>query len=354
MVNAPVDAWRPDAPWPEQIDDRETLEEVLSRPGPAVVELMKRLEGDIALLGVGGKMGGSLALMARRAILAAGTDQRVFGVSRFTRAEVRDALEAQGVECITCDLLDRHAVAGLPRVANVLSLVGRKFGTGSNPGLTWATNCIAPDNICRHFGGSRIVAFSTGCVYPLIAAADVGSVEEDHPEPVGEYSQACLARERIHQYYSDHTPTCLFRLNYAIDLRYGVLHDIARHIRDDEPVDLSVGHFNVIWQGDADAYALLALEHCQSPAVALNATGPETVGVRYAATELAGAMGREVRFIGGPGGRAYLSNAARCFERFGYPRVTLRRMIRWVAHWVEMGGESYALPTKFQVTDGKF
>jgi nucleoside-diphosphate-sugar epimerase len=342
---------------PASIPDEAALDELLSRPSDDMVALMERLEGDIIVLGVAGKMGVSLASMAKRAIEAAGVDKRVIGVARFSDPDARAALDRQGVETIKADLLDREAVAALPAVRNVIYMVGRKFGTQGREDLTWATNVVAPDNAAQHFKESRIVVFSTGCVYPLVTAASGGCTEATPPNPVGEYAQSCLGRERVFGYWSrEHgTPVCLFRLNYAIDLRYGVLYDIAGRVLAGEPVNLSAGHFNVIWQGDANARALLALEHAASPPLPLNVTGPETVPVRYAAETFARLFETEVTFTGeDTGSRMYLSNAARSMALFGYPTVPLLTMIRHQADWLRSGGRSLGKPTHFEVVDGEF
>jgi len=341
---------------PGHIADESTLDDLLSSPSPALVEMMKRLEGDIVMLGIAGKIGFSLGAMAVRAIREAGVRKRVLGVSRFSDASGRARVEALGIEPIACDLLEPAAVAKLPRVANVIFLAGRKFGTQDSENLTWAINTVVPANVARHFGQSRIVAFSTGCVYPIVPVSSGGCTEEDVLTPIGEYSQSCLGRERVFAYYSAarKTPTCLYRLNYAIDLRYGVLHDIARRIWQGEPVDLTMGHFNVIWQGDANDIALRALEICETPATALNVTGPETVSVAYAAAVMGRFMGKPVTFSGEDSQSALLSNAAKAFRLFGYPRVPLHAMLEWTAQWVKAGGSSLNKPTHFEVKTGKY
>jgi nucleoside-diphosphate-sugar epimerase len=236
-------------------------------------------------------------------------------------------------------------------------MVGRKFGTQGREDLTWATNVVVPDNVAQHFKHSRIVAFSTGCVYPLVSAASGGCSEATPPNPVGEYAQSCLGRERVFSYWSrvHGTPVCLFRLNYAVDLRYGVLYDIGRRVLESKPVDLTASHFNVIWQADANHRALYALEHCTSPPMPLNVTGPETVSVRYAAETFARLLDTEVELTGDEtGSRVYLSNAARANALFGYPSVPLLTMIRWQADWLRSGGRSLGKPTHFEVVDGEF
>ena len=342
---------------PETIADEETLDELLSRPSPALIEMMQRLEGDIIVLGVAGKMGVTLAMMAARAAKTIRARTRVIGVARFSNGNTRSYLEQNGVETIRCDLLDRDAVAALPRVDNVIYMAGRKFGTQGDEDLTWAMNVIAPDNVAVHFRANRIVAFSTGNVYPQVTIAS-GGCTEDHPlGPVGEYAQSCLGRERVFGYHSrvHGTPVCLLRLNYATDLRYGVLFDIGKRVYAGQPVDLTASHFNVIWQGDANNQALLCLEQATSPATAINVTGPETVSVRYAAETFAHLFERDVHFTGvETAGQVYLNNAAKATALFGYPTVPLMQMIRWQADWIKSGGRSLDKPTHFEVTNGKY
>lgn len=338
------------------IENEEQLEDHLSAPSDADVALMRRLSGDVMVLGAGGKMGVSLARRAKRAAEAAGVGRRVIAVSRFSELRTRAALEAAGIETVSCDLLDREAVARLPECENVLFLAGRKFGSAERQDLTWAANTVAPANVAYHFGRSRLVVFSTGNIYPFVAAASGGSVEADTPAPRGEYAQSCLGRERVFEYFAREagTPCLIFRLNYAVDLRYGVPVDIARRVYEGRPVDLTVAYFNAIWQGDANSYALRCLELCARPPRVLNVTGPEIVSVRAAAEFFARRFGREVVFTGVESDAALLSNAAVCHQLLGLPSVSLRELLEWVAHWVEIGGVSLSKPTKFEVTDGRF
>lgn len=334
----------------------EQLEERLATPSAADVEAVRRLDGDFIILGAGGKMGPSLARRIKRAVDAARGKRRVIAVSRFSSATVVDELRREGIQTIACDLLNRSEVASLPRCPNVLFLSGRKFGSSDRPDLTWVMNAVVPSNVASHFQGARIVAFSTGNVYPLVRPESGGSVETDAPAPVGEYAQSCLGRERVFEYFAhEHaTPCVLFRLNYAVDLRYGVLVDIARKVFDGQPVDLAVPAFNAIWQGDANSYALRCLELCSSPARPLNVTGPEIIPVRQAAESFGRVLGREVKFKGEEGDRALLSNASLCHRLLGIPEITLDVLMQWVAHWVEQGGVSLGKPTKFEVADGRF
>lgn len=332
------------------------LEEHLARPSGRDLDAIRRLEGDIIILGAGGKMGPSLARRIRRAIVAAGTPSRVIAVSRFSSPRIVEGLNAEGIETIACDLLDPNQVARLPLCPNVLFLSGRKFGSTDRPDLTWAANTVVPCRVAYHFRASRIVAFSTGNVYPLARLDSGGSLEPDAPDPVGEYAQSCLGRERIFDYYSREygTPCLLYRLNYAVDLRYGVLVDIASKVHASEPVDVTVPAFNVIWQGDANSYALRCFEHCASPASVMNITGPEIVSVRWAAEYFAREFRREPILRGQESDRALLSNASRCHSLLGYPEVSLDLMMQWVAHWIARGGETLNKPTRFEVADGRF
>lgn len=332
------------------------VDELMARPSPELIAMMGRLEGDIAILGIAGKMGLSLGALAVNASRAAGIPRKVYGVSRFSDPATITSAERAGIIPLKCDLMDRAAVSALPEVPHLLFMAGRKFGTAGEESLTWAMNTVVPAQVCEHFSKSRIVAFSTGCVYPLIPLAQIGCVEEDCPIPVGEYAQSCLGRERTFEYFSrtHGTPVCLLRLNYALDVRYGVIHDLAKMIWDGRPVNRTVGYFNGIWQGDANGQALQALELCSSPPSILNLTGPETVSVTDIADMLGRLLGRTVTYEGEPGASAYLNNAARAHELFGYPRVPLAQVVRWTAEWIKLGGRSLGKPTHFEVSDGKY
>lgn len=332
------------------------LEDALAAPTAADVALLRRLSGDVVIIGAGGKMGPSLARRIKRATLAAGVARRVLAVARFTLPGVREELEAAGVETWACDLLRREDVAQLPVCENVLYLAGRKFGSSDASALTWASNTVVPAYVAEHFRAARIVVFSTGNVYSFSSATAGGAVETDAPAPRGEYAQSCLGRERVFEYFSTTygTRCLLFRLNYAVDLRYGVLVDIARQVHDGQPVDVTVPAFNVIWQGDANSYALRALELCSAPPTVLNVTGPELISVRQTAQFFARRFGRPVTFTGTETDTALLSNAARCHRLLGYPVVTLGELLELVAHWIECGGVLLDKPTKFEVADGRF
>ena len=340
----------------ERIDNETKLEDVLSEPSDADVECVGRLGGDVLILGAAGKMGPSLARRVHRAAERAGSSTRVLAVSRFSSPAVRDGLEADGIRTHACDLLDPRQIAALPRTPNVLFLAGRKFGTLDRTDVTWATNTIVPARVAEHFAESRMVVFSTGNVYPLVPADGPAPTELDTPQPVGEYAQSCLGRERVVEYVSREQGlrALMFRLNYAVDLRYGTLVDIARKVFTGEPIDLSVGYFNAIWQGDANSYALRSLELCASPPAVLNVTGAERIATRESAEWFGSFFGRTPRFVGEEGPVALLSDSTLCRTRLGEPTVPLRRLREWVAKWVAAGGSTLNKPTHFEVTDGRF
>jgi nucleoside-diphosphate-sugar epimerase len=333
------------------------LDEALSRPTPGVVDVLGRLEGDILVLGAGGKMGLSMAAMAARATRAAAARpaRRVIAVSRF-HAGV-EAFHAAGVETISLDLLDDGALESLPDAANVLYLAGMKFGSSGAQPLTWAMNAYLPGLVARRFAGSRIVALSTGNVYAFSPVSGRGAREGDPLEPVGEYAITCLGRERILSYHSerDGTPVALIRLNYANALRYGVLVDIAQRVLAGEPVDVTMGAVNVIWQGDANAAILRSLSLCSSPPAILNAAGPEVLPVRWLAERFAEHFGLAApQIVGTEAETALLSDATQMVERFGPPSVPIEQLIDWTASWLRSGGALLGKPTGFQVRDGRF
>jgi nucleoside-diphosphate-sugar epimerase len=338
------------------IENEEQLEEALSRPTPSDVAALRALDGDIMLLGVGGKMGPSLARLARRASDQAGVSRRIIGVSRFSEPGLRESLQASNVETIPCDLLDRAGLAALPNVSNVLFMTGRKFGSTGQAWLTWAMNVLVPALVAERFRDSRIVAFSSGNVYPLTPIQQGGPTEDHPPGPVGEYAISALGRERMFEHFSHQhgTAAVILRLNYAIDLRYGVLRDVADKVYHSAPVDLAMGAANVIWQRDANSVALRAFTHTQSPPLILNLTGPETISIRAVAQRFGQLFNLEPILTGTESPTALLNNAARCHALFGYPSVSLDQMIQWIAHWVTLGGRSLNKPTHFEQRDGKF
>jgi hypothetical protein len=341
---------------PEQIETESQLEDTLAEPTAADLECVARLGGDVLILGAGGKMGPSLARRVHRALVRSGTRGRVVAASRFSSPALRAALDADGIETIACDLLDARSIAALPRCPSVLFLAGRKFGTLDRTDITWITNTVVPARVAQHFAGSRLVVFSTGNVYPMVAVDGPGSAEDDLPAPVGEYAQSCLGRERVVEFVSreQQMRALIFRLNYAVDLRYGTLVDVARRVLAGEPIDLTVGFFNAIWQGDANSYALRSLELCSSPPSVLNVTGPERISVRETAEWFGTVFGVRPSFVNSEGPVALLSDSSRCRARLGEPAVPLSLLRQWVARWVQAGGASLNKPTRFEVTDGRF
>jgi nucleoside-diphosphate-sugar epimerase len=329
------------------------LEEFLSRPTPADREAMARLEGRLLVLGAAGKMGPSLI---RRAHRAAGPRPQITAVARFTDAAVAKALEQDGVEIIRADLTDREQVAGLPDAAHVIFMAGRKFGSTGNEPLTWAVNAWAPALVADRFAQSTIVAFSTGNVYPLVPVASGGATESTPTAPVGEYAQSALARERMFEYFSQTrgTKVAILRLNYAIDLRYGVLLDIGMKIFERRPIDLTMGHVNVIWQGDANSACLRSFALATSPARIVNLTGLATLSVREIAERFGAIFGVEPWFQGTEAETALLNNASQAAELFGPPAVSVEEMIGMVAQWIGVGGPTLNKPTHFEARDGAF
>jgi nucleoside-diphosphate-sugar epimerase len=341
---------------PDKITTEKQLNEVMTSGSNELIRMMKAISGDIIILGCAGKIGVQLAMAAVKAIDRAGVGNRVIGVSRFSDETARKKMESFGIQTIKCDLLNRELVGKLPRVPNVIFMAGKKFGTSGSEDLTWAINVLAPANVAHHFKESRVVAFSTGNVYDLAPVCGALPTEDDPANPRGEYAQSALGRERIFEYFSNlnKTPVCIIRLNYAIDLRYGVLRDIGNRVYTGQPIDLSTGHVNVIWQGDVINQSMLCLEHCSSPVNIINMTGPETASVRYIARQFGRIFGRDVSFINEESPTALLNNASKAARLFGYPTIPLLRMIEWVAHWIELGGALLDKPTHFEVRDGKF
>lgn len=333
------------------------LDEVLSRPTTGVLETLGRIDGDVMVLGAGGKMGPTLARMLRRGLDSIGhSGRRVIAVSRFSSPHLVSELQQHGIETIACDLMDRAAVATLPDVPNLIFMAGQKFGTSEAPENTWAANTIIPAVVAERFANSRIVAFSTGCVYPLMPLTGRGAQESDPLMPPGEYANSCVGRERILTYFANRNRTrlLLFRLCYAIDLRYGVLADIARKVAAEKAIDIAMAAVNVIWQGDANARAIQCLEHTAFPAVSLNVTGLERISIRDLAIRFGEKFDRPVRLTGSENDHCWIWDASRSYELFGAPTVLLESMIDATVKWVQQGGESWNKPTHFEVTDGSF
>lgn len=334
----------------------EELDDLLTTPSAELIEDLSALDGDIMVIGASGKMGPTLAQLAKRALDAAGSDRRVIAVARFSDAAARERLESAGISTVAADMHDPADLAGLPEAPNIVYMLGTKFGTTGREYLTWATNAGVSGKVAERFPESRFTVFSSGNIYPLRPVTTGGATEDVTPDPVGEYAQSCLARERMFEHASvtRGTPVSIFRLNYAIDLRYGVLYDIASQVFAGEPVDITMGNVNVIWQGDANAMALRMLGHASSPPAIFNVTGPETIPMRYLVEEFGKRFGVEPKISGEEAPTALLNNAAKAFHHFGYPTVALHTMIDWVAEWIKAGGPTLGKPTHFQARDGKF
>jgi dTDP-4-dehydrorhamnose reductase len=337
---------------PDCINTVAELDEVLSRPSEELVAAMKRLNGDVMILGAGGKIGPTMARTAQRAMQAAGTKKKVYAV------DVVDlpALAAEGIGTLKCDMMDLKAVDALPKAENVVFMVGRKFGSTGSEELTWAINVIVPYHVARSFTKSRVVAFSTGCVYPVVHVFSGGATEDQAPDPVGEYAQSCLGRERMFDYFSVHhgERVVQLRLDYAVEMRYGVLWDVATKVQTGQPVDLTTGFLNCIWQGDVCNQVLRSLELAASPATILNVTGPEILAVRDLATRFGKLLDKEPIFKGQENGKGYLANAMKANAIFGNPSVPVGKVVQWVAQWVKSGGACLGKPTHFETQDGKY
>jgi len=341
---------------PVSIRDVAQLEDLLSEPSEGAIRTLDSLDGDILVIGVGGKMGPTLARMARKASGLATAPRRVIGVSRFSSSSLQQHLEAWGIETVCCDLLDPTFPARLPDAANVIFMAGMKFGSTGQEWLTWATNSFLPGLIADRYKKSRIAVFSTGNVYGLSTVSSGGSREEDALNPAGEYAMSCVGRERIFEHFSrmHNTSMAILRLNYATELRYGVLVDIAQRIYTGQAVSLSMGYLNTIWQADASAAALESLGCAKSPPFVVNITGPELLSVRQIAEEFGKRLARPVRFEGTESTDALLSNAAKSFKLFGRPRVSAQQMIDWIADWITNGGTTLRKPTHFEERVGHF
>ncbi|MDB6095095.1 MAG: NAD-dependent epimerase/dehydratase [Verrucomicrobia bacterium] len=332
------------------------IEQLLSEPTPGAIEAVRQLDGDYMVLGVGGKMGTTTAVMLRRALDAAGKSAKVYGVSRFSRPEAKLELEQSGILPISCDLADAAQVAQLPEVANVEYLAGQKFGTDSAPDETWIQNTVVPSLVAQKFRQSRIVVFSTGCVYPFTPVEGRGAVETTPVAFLGEYASTCVGRERVFTHYARKfgTKQLMYRLNYAVELRYGVLVDIGQRVLSGQPVDITMNVFNLIWQGDACARAIQCLQQVSNPPKILNVTGPDKIPLRDVAERFGKVFGKPPTFIGAPAAAAWHSDASESMRLFGPTTKSLDDMIGLVAAHLRTGGRLLGKPTHFETRDGKF
>jgi nucleoside-diphosphate-sugar epimerase len=342
---------------PSEIADVAQLDDLLSTPTDYVIESLRKRQGDYVVLGAAGKMGPSLSRMIRRGLDATGKKTtRVIAVSRFSGASAEDEFRRHGVETIRADLMDQRQLDALPDAPNVVYMVGMKFGTMNREALTWAMNVFLPGVVMQRYRNSRVVAFSSGNVYGLSPVALGGSLESEEVRPDGDYAMSVLGRERIVEHFSRtlNIPTSVIRLNYAVEMRYGVLHDIGAKVHRGEAVDLTMGNATVIWQGDANAMSIAAFDPASSPPFVLNVAGPETISVRRVAGTFARHFGKPATFTGSEAASALLSNGQLGHQLYGYPRVPLQQIIAWTAKWIEQGGQTHGKPTHFETRDGKF
>lgn len=338
------------------VTDEAALDDLLSEPYETDIAAMRQLKGDLVLLGVAGKMGPTLALRAKRAAERAGVRMRIYGVSRFSAPGSQTLLQEAGIHTVEADLLERDQVAALPDAANVIYMVGRKFGSTGDASLTWAMNALVPAYVCEKYRDAKIVAFSSGNIYPFTPVVSGGATEYTPLQPVGEYAQSVLGRERMFEYFSSRyeIPMAILRLNYAVEMRYGVLVDIGMAVYRGTPVSLSMGAANVMWQGDANSVCLRSFPLCATPPKILNLTGPETLSVRRIAEQFGRHFGIEPVFEGTEAQNALLNNAAHCHRLFGYPSRAPEELIEMTAHWIQAGSRTHGKPTHFETRDGKF
>jgi dTDP-4-dehydrorhamnose reductase len=338
------------------MENIEAFYKQLLEPSDVLVADITKIDGDIIILGVGGKMGPGLARAAKQAIDKAGISKKVIGVARFTEPGLQEELNKEGIETHKIDLLNDEQLQSLPEVKNVIYMAGVKFGTEGNESFTWAMNAYLPGRVAEKYKNSRIVVFSTGNVYPLVPVTSQGAAEDLSPEPVGEYAQSCLGRERMFQYFcsKNNTPVLIYRLNYANDVTYGVLVEVAKSVREQKAIDLTMGTASVIWQGDANEIAIRCLNHCSVPAKILNVTGPEIVSLRWLGEQFGKIFGVEPVFMNEEQPTALLANAAECFRLFGYPQVTLLQMMKLIAEWLSQNGKILDKPTHYSERKGKY
>jgi nucleoside-diphosphate-sugar epimerase len=350
---------------PDNIETEEALDEILTRPRPALVEFIRTIQSPLLLLGAGGKMGPTLAVLARRTADLAGRPLEIVAASRFSNSGARRWLEERGVRTLACDLMDPESWKRLPDAKDIVYLLGQKFGTTQNPALTWAINSLPPAYACARYPGSRMVVLSSGSIYPLTPVQNGGADESESLTPLGEYANACVARERIFEYFShpldcwfdpapNHTRVALIRLFYAVELRYGVLVDLALKIYSGQPVDLAMGYFNCIWQGDANEMILRSLALAEAPPVPYNLSGQQPQAVRQIADRFGEIFGKAPLFTGSEADTALLGNSARIYARLGEAATPLDAVVSWIAHWIQHGGRLLGKPTHFEVRDGRY
>jgi nucleoside-diphosphate-sugar epimerase len=342
--------------FPQTISSVDQLDEMLSEPTPGVVETMAALKGDIMVLGAAGKMGPSLSWMARRASDQAGVKRRIIGVSRFSSGSTQPWLNAHGIETISCDLLEPEQLAKLPEIPNVVYMAAMKFGSTGQEARTWAMNCFLPGMVCQKFHRSRIVAFSSGNIYGMVPVTGTGSTEKDFPNPVGDYATSVVGRERIFEHFSRtlNIPVSMIRLNYAVELRYGALVDLAQRVAQGQSIDLSMGYVNVIWQGDANAMTLRSFDAAANPPFLLNVAGPEFLRVRDVCQQFGKRLNKTPQFVGTETATAHLADGSLGYSLYGKPRVGVEHMMDWIAAWIQRGGETLGKPTHFETRNGKF
>ncbi len=335
----------------DRIEIEEALIAKMTEPSPEVVEAVSQIDGEIMILGIAGKMGPTLGELLVRA-----GAKGVVGVSRFSDPSSRDPLEAAGIRTVRCDLMDDEGLRQLPEVGHIILMAGHKFGATGNEPLTWAMNTMLPARVMQRFPESRVVYVSSGNVYRFTSPETGGAVESSPLDPIGEYAQSRLGGERLVEFYSerDGTPVTIVRLFYATELRYGIILDIAQNVWNREPINLSMGYANQVWQGDANSYLARCFPLCESPARTLNLTGPEMLSVRELATQLGGLMGVEPIFEGQEEDTALLGNVGTLLDLLGPPRVTATEIVEWVAGWVMQEGSTLGKPTKYEARDGKF
>jgi nucleoside-diphosphate-sugar epimerase len=341
---------------PETIRDVAHLEDLLSTPSDAALATLKKLDGDFIILGAAGKMGPSLARMIRRGLDTLGKTSRVVAVSRFSTPAAEQDFKTDGIETIKADLLDPPQLNALPDASNIVYMAGMKFGSTNQEALTWAMNVYLPGMVCQRYRDSRMVAFSSGNIYGLAPVHAGGSRETDPVNPVGDYAMSVLGRERILEHFSRtvNIPISIIRLNYAIDMRYGVLHDLATKVLNNQPIDLAMSHANVIWQGDANAMSIAAFDRAAAPLFILNVAGPELLSVRQVAQQFGRLLNKQPTFTGEETATALLSNAQLAHRLYGPPRIALEQLIEWTANWLKQGGQTLGKPTHFETRDGKF